>query len=148
MTPVPQPLAVATGRGTQSSRLLSLSKAHAPAVGTTVYPGPVATARGSVTPRAISVSMKEAQVTPQTPTVERTLTTEIKLYYDVHLSQQTPAPLLIALHGYGAGMRPMMREAQNLAPEEVDIVSLHGPHQLWKEAKAPGRPLRSGFGRP
>ena len=90
--------------------------------------------------------MKEAQVTPQTPTVERTLTTEIKLYYDVHLSQQTPAPLLIALHGYGASMRQMMREAQNLAPEEFAIVSLQGPHQHLKEAKEPGGPLRFGFG--
>ncbi len=90
--------------------------------------------------------MKEAQVTPQTPTVERTLTAEIKLYYDVHLSQQTPAPLLIALHGYGASMRQMMREAQNLAPEEFAIVSLQGPHQHLKEAKEPGGPLRFGFG--
>src|SRR2546425_3262689 len=35
--------------GTQSSRLLSLSTAHAQAVGTTAYPGPVATASSSVT---------------------------------------------------------------------------------------------------
>ena len=90
--------------------------------------------------------MKEAHVTQQTPTVERTLTAEIKLYYDVHLSQQTPAPLLIALHGYGASMRQMMREAQNLAPEEFAIVSLQGPHQHLKEAKEPGGPLRFGFG--
>jgi len=90
--------------------------------------------------------MIEYRATEQTLTVERTLTAQIKLYYDVHLSQQTPAPLLIALHGYGASMRQMMREAQNLAPEEFAIVSLQGPHQHLKEAKEPGGPLRFGFG--
>src|SRR5256714_237252 len=108
-------------------------------------PRPVAIARGSVTPRAISVSM-EAQVAPPTSIIERTLSAEIKLYYDLHLPQQTPAPLLIALHGYGASKRQMMREAQNLAPEEFAIVSLQGPHQHLKEAKEPGGPLRFGFG--
>src|SRR5947209_3763723 len=90
--------------------------------------------------------MKEAHVTQQTPTVERTLTAEIKLYYDVHLPQQTPAPLLIALHGYGASMRQMMREARSVAPEDFAIVSLQGPYQHLKEAKEPGGPLRFGFG--
>ena len=107
---------------------------------------PVATARGSVTSRAISVLMKEGQVTQQTPTVERTLKAQIKIYYDLHLPQQTPAPLLIALHGYGASKRQMMREAQNLAPENLAIVSLQGPHQHLKEAKEPNGPLRFGFG--
>src|SRR6266699_6950515 len=106
---------------------------------------PVAIARGSVTPRAISVSM-EAQVAPQTPTIERRLTAEIKLYYDLHLPQQTPAPLLIALHGYGASMRQMMREARSVAPADFAIVSLQGPHQHLKEPKEPGGPLRFGFG--
>jgi len=106
---------------------------------------PVAIARGSVTPRAISVSM-EAQVAPQTPTIERRLTAEIKLYYDLHLPQPTPAPLLIALHGYGASMRQMMREARSVAPADFAIVSLQGHHQHLKEPKEPGGPLRFGFG--
>lgn len=88
----------------------------------------------------------EDQVTQQTATVERTLTAEIKLYYDLHLPQQTPAPLLIALHGYGASMRQMMREARSVAPEDFAIVSLQGPYQHLKEAKEPGGPLRFGFG--
>src|SRR5438552_11045065 len=37
---VTEPGAVATGLGTQWSRLLKLSTAHAEAVGTTAYPGP------------------------------------------------------------------------------------------------------------
>jgi len=90
--------------------------------------------------------MMEDHVTPQTPTVEHTLTAEIKLYYDVHRPQPTPAPLLIALHGYGASKRQMMREAQNIAPKDFAIVSLQGPYQHLKEAKEAGGPLRFGFG--
>ena len=90
--------------------------------------------------------MIEDHVTQQTPNVERTLTAEIELHYDVQLPQQTPAPLLIALHGYGASKRQMMREARSVAPEDFAIVSLQGPHQHLKEAKEPGGPLRFGFG--
>src|SRR2546427_8631086 len=86
------------------------------------------------------------QTAEQTSTVGRTLTAEIKLYYDLHLPQQTPAPLLIGLHGYGASKRQMMREAQHLAPEDFAIVSLEGPHQHLREPKEPGGPLRFGFG--
>ena len=46
---VTEPRAVATGLGTQSSRLLVLRRAETKQSGTTAYPGPVATARGSVT---------------------------------------------------------------------------------------------------
>jgi predicted esterase len=47
---------------------------------------------------------------------DRSLPAEIKLYYDLQPSQNSPAPLLIALHGYGANKRQMMREAQQMAP--------------------------------
>src|SRR5947209_13988028 len=57
-----------------------------------------------------------------------------------------PAPLLIALHGYGANKQQMVREATLLAPEGFAIASLQGPHQHLKEAKEPGGPLRFGFG--
>ncbi len=36
--------------------------------------------------------------------IDRSLTAEIKLYYDLHAPQNSPAPLLIALHGYGSLM--------------------------------------------
>jgi predicted esterase len=83
-----------------------------------------------------------------TPTLpdERTLSAQIKLYYDLHLPESRPAPLLIALHGYGASKRQMMREAKQIAPEGFAIVSLQGPHQHMKEPKEPGGPLRFGFG--
>lgn len=78
--------------------------------------------------------------------VERTLNADIKLYYDLRIPKQSSAPLLIALHGYGANKKQMMREAQQMAPEEFAIVSLQGFHQHLKEPKEPGGPLRFGFG--
>src|SRR6266498_5219935 len=77
---------------------------------------------------------------------ERSLSAEIKLYYDVHVSRLRPAPLLIALHGYGASKRQMMREAQAIAPDRFALVSLQGPHQHMKEPREAGGPLRFGFG--
>jgi phospholipase/carboxylesterase len=77
---------------------------------------------------------------------ERTLAAKIKLYYDLHLAAPAPAPVLIALHGYGANKRQMMREAQEIAPKGFAIASLQGPHQHLKEPREPGGPLRFGFG--
>jgi len=79
-------------------------------------------------------------------TTERSLRAEITLYYDLQLAKPTSAPLLIALHGYGASKRQMMREAQAIAPEGFAIASLQGPHQHLKEPKETGGPLRFGFG--
>jgi phospholipase/carboxylesterase len=77
---------------------------------------------------------------------ERTLTAETKLYYELDLPDVKPAPLLVALHGYGANKRQMMREAKQMAPESFAIASLQGFHQHMKEPKEPGGPLRFGFG--
>jgi predicted esterase len=86
----------------------------------------------------------------QTTAVERTLLAQARLYYDVYRPTATadtgPAPLLIALHGYGANKRQMMREALALAPEGFAIASLQGFHQHMKKPKEPGGPLRFGFG--
>lgn len=70
---------------------------------------------------------------------------EIKLYYDLLLPENFSgnAPLLIAVHGYGAHKRYMMREAQLVAPENFVIVSLQAPHQHWREA---GGSYKIGFG--
>ena len=80
------------------------------------------------------------------PATERALNAEIKLYYDLQLARPAPAPLLIALHGYGANKRQMMREAQAIAPEGFALASLQGPHQHLRDPKEPGGPLRFGFG--
>jgi phospholipase/carboxylesterase len=79
-------------------------------------------------------------------TREETLTGQIKLYYDLDLPDRVPAPLLIALHGYGANKRQMMREAKQMAPENFAIASLQGFHQHIKEPREAGGPLRFGFG--
>lgn len=62
------------------------------------------------------------------------LTAEIKLYYDLHVPENIadPAPLLIAVHGYGAHKRYMMREAKLVAPEELVIASVQAPYQHFR----------------
>lgn len=79
---------------------------------------------------------------------ERTLTAEIKLYYDLYVANDAAAssPLLIALHGYGANKRQMMREARAIAPPDFAVASLQGFHQHMKEPKEQGGPLRYAFG--
>ncbi|HXQ70631.1 MAG TPA: hypothetical protein VN844_09100 [Pyrinomonadaceae bacterium] len=85
-------------------------------------------------------------MTPLDTDTDRTLTARINLYYDLHRPSNEPAPLLIALHGYGANKRQMMREAQMMAPAGFAIASLQGFHQHIKEPREPGGPLRFGFG--
>ena len=80
------------------------------------------------------------------PNTDRALAARINLYYDLHLPHGGPAPLLIALHGYGANKRQMMREAQQMAPEGFAIASLQGFHQHIRVPREPGGPLRFGFG--
>lgn len=77
---------------------------------------------------------------------ERSLTAQIKLYYDLQKPGTSPAPLLIALHGYGANKRQMMREALAMAPDGFAIASVQGFHQHLKEPKEKDGPLRFGFG--
>ena len=77
---------------------------------------------------------------------DRSLTARINLYYDLHQPATAPAPLLIALHGYGANKRQMMREAQQMAPDGFAIASLQGFHQHIREPWQTGGPLRFGFG--
>lgn len=78
--------------------------------------------------------------------LDRILEARINLHYDLRRGTISPAPLLIALHGYGANKRQMMREAQLMAPEEFAIASLQGFHQHIKEPREAGGPLRFGFG--
>jgi len=70
---------------------------------------------------------------------------EIKLYYDLFIPEKAgkKAPLLLAVHGYGAHKRYMMREAQAVAPENFVIASLQAPHQHFRED---GDKYKVGFG--
>ncbi len=85
-------------------------------------------------------------MSPSELPVERTLTAQIKLHYDVLAAASRPAPLLIALHGYGASKWHGMREAKLSAPDGFALAALQGPHQHLREPKQPGGPLRYGFG--
>ena len=77
---------------------------------------------------------------------DRILEARINLYYDLRSGTSSPAPLLIALHGYGANKRYMMREAELMAPEGFAIASLQGFHQHMREPREAGGPMRFGFG--
>lgn len=72
-------------------------------------------------------------------------TADIKLYYDLFVPENTEknAPLLIAVHGYGAHKRYMMREARLVAPEGFVIVAVQGPHQHFRQTD---EGYRIGFG--
>src|SRR6266545_1310926 len=85
-------------------------------------------------------------MTNSKPPVERTLSAQITLYYDVIAANAGPTPLLIALHGYGASKWHALREAKMIAPEGFVTAALQGPHQHLREPKEPGGPLRFGFG--
>ena len=63
------------------------------------------------------------------------LTTEIKLYYDLFVPEnlEKPAPLLLAVHGYGTHKRYMMREARLIAPESIVIASIQAPFQHYRQ---------------
>ena len=74
------------------------------------------------------------------------LKAEINLYYDLYVPDGVEnAPLLIAVHGYGAHKRYMMREAKLVAPEDFAIVSVQAPHQHYRPRKDDGG-YRVGFG--
>jgi len=77
-----------------------------------------------------------------------TIPAETKLYYDLYVPDDSaePRPLLIALHGYGANKRQMMREARQFAPHGFSIASPQGFHQHIRDPREPGGPLRFGFG--
>ena len=62
------------------------------------------------------------------------ITAEIKLYYDLFIPENAPrnAPLLLAVHGYGAHKRYMMREAQAVAPDGFVIASIQAPNQHFR----------------
>ncbi len=82
---------------------------------------------------------------PENLQTDLSVTAEVKLYYDLYVPENTEksAPLLIAVHGYGAHKRYMMREASIIAPEGFVIASIQAPNQHFRETK---KGYRVGFG--
>ncbi len=72
--------------------------------------------------------------------------TEINLYYDLYVPEnlQKSAPLLVAVHGYGAHKRYMMREARLVADDKFVIASLQAPFQHFRPTADAG--YKVGFG--
>jgi len=70
---------------------------------------------------------------------------EIKLYYDLYIPENArkPAPLLLAVHGYGAHKRYMMREARAVAPDDFIIAAVNAPHQHFRQTESG---YKIGFG--
>ncbi|MEZ5307104.1 MAG: hypothetical protein R2684_08165 [Pyrinomonadaceae bacterium] len=62
---------------------------------------------------------------------------EINLHYDLRVPENlsSPAPLLIAVHGYGAHMGYMMRESKLITPDSWVIASLQGPNKFWQKTE-------------
>lgn len=62
------------------------------------------------------------------------VTAQIQLYYDLYVPDglTTPSPLLIAVHGYGAHKRYMMREAKLVAGDKFVIASIQAPHPHYR----------------
>lgn len=73
------------------------------------------------------------------------VTTEVNLYYDFFKPEKVekPLPLIIAVHGYGAHKRYMMREAQIIGNNVFAVVSLQAPHQHFRQTD---KGYKTGFG--
>ncbi len=65
---------------------------------------------------------------------DETVSAQLELYYDVYVPDglATPAPLLIAVHGYGAHKRYMLREARLVGGDRFVIASLQAPHPHYR----------------
>lgn len=81
----------------------------------------------------------------ENPQTDLTMRAEINLFYDLYKPENVyePAPLLIAVHGYGAHKRYMMREARAVAPDNFVIASIQAPHPHYRRTDDG---YRIGFG--
>src|SRR2546425_7165209 len=86
--------------------------------------------------------MQDSTRADGTEPAQRTLTAQIRLYYDFVPAAAESAPLLIALHGYGASKWHGLREAKMIAPEGFALAALQAPHQHLREPKEKRGPLR------
>ena len=75
------------------------------------------------------------------------ITAEINLYYDLFIPETAGknAPLLIAVHGYGAHKHYMMREARVIAPKNFVLVSIQAPNGFYQKGKDGELKVRFGW---
>ena len=66
--------------------------------------------------------------------IDLTTKCELDLYWDLYVPEglATPAPLLIAVHGYGAHKRYMMSEAKRVAGDRFVIAAIQAPHPHYR----------------
>jgi phospholipase/carboxylesterase len=84
---------------------------------------------------------------PATPFEEWRIPQQSAAYCDVDIPRGAePAPLLVALHGYGGNKRSMARLARLAAPERFAVASLQGPHPHLVRPEDGSKPLGFGFG--
>lgn len=82
----------------------------------------------------------------ENPQTDLSFKTEINLYYDLYVPENFPkkAPLIVAVHGYGAHKRHMMREARIVAGDRFVVASLQAPFQHFRPAAEGG--YKVGYG--
>lgn len=70
---------------------------------------------------------------------------ETNVYYDLYVPENAAksSPLLVAVHGYGAHKRYMMREARLIAPDDFVVASIQAPHQHFRQTDSG---YKVGFG--
>jgi predicted esterase len=75
------------------------------------------------------------------------VTTQLQLYYDLYVPEgiNTPVPLLIAVHGYGAHKRYMMREAKLVAGDKYVIAAIEAPHPHYRPTEDGGYAIGYGW---
>jgi phospholipase/carboxylesterase len=79
--------------------------------------------------------------------VEHRLVQEFACYYDLYLPERAkPAPLLIALHGYGGDKSSMLRLARRINERDFVIAAPQGPHQHLVYPTKDNPKLGYGFG--
>ncbi len=83
---------------------------------------------------------------PEREPEEWRLPQESASWCDVVLPEERPAPLLVALHGYGGNKRSMGRLARPATPDGFGLACLQGPHPHLIRPDDRSKPLGVGFG--
>lgn len=77
--------------------------------------------------------MTKSEMSDLNLTTDLEMTAELRLFYDLYKPDGAErAPLLIAVHGYGAHKRYMMRESRLVAPDNFVIASIQAPHPHYR----------------